>query len=80
MSTHEYHAGKRVHTGRHDVEAMASVGLSSGVSAIMPLSMTGFDFLSFWTDETLLPPYSRIAARFNKGWIGGRRQNAVVVS
>lgn len=45
----------------------------------MPLTMARFDFLSFWTDEALLPSYSRVAACFGEGWIRGRGQSVIVV-
>jgi hypothetical protein len=82
MSTHEKFARQpreRVHTGRHDVDARAGVGLACCVRAIMPLAVARLDFLSLWTDETLLPSYSRVAACLNEGWIGGRRRHVVVV-
>lgn len=45
----------------------------------MPLAVARFYFLSFWTDEALLPSYSRIAACFSEGGIRGRGQNIIVV-
>lgn len=70
---------KKVHTGRHDVDARVGVGFASSVRAIMPLPMTRFDFLPFWTDEALFPPHSRVAACFDEGWIGDCGQSVVVV-
>lgn len=66
-------------TGRQDVEAGTRVGFASSMRTIMPLRMAGFDFLSFWADEALLPSYSRVAACFGEGWISGRGQSMIVV-
>lgn len=65
--------------GRHDVNTGASAVLSSGVRAIMPLSMARFDFLSFWADEALLPSYSRVTTCFDKGWIRGGGKSVIIV-
>ena len=45
----------------------------------MPLSMARFDFLSFWTDEALLPSHSRVTTCFSEGWIRGCRQSVIAV-
>ena len=55
------------------------MGLASSMGTIMPLSMAGLNFLSFWTDEALLPPYPRVAACFSEGWIRGCRQSMIAV-